>query len=57
MEMIDTVSPDQWRKMSGQQRIEFHRYWANRGIGSFRCLNCSFPTIHGQGRCEVCKDD
>jgi hypothetical protein len=52
---LDTVTPEEWREMSKRQRADFINSWARRGVVSFQCLGCSFPTAHGQSTCESCR--
>ena len=54
-EDLNSIKPEQWRQLSEVQKSTFLNSWARRGIASFRCLNCSYPTAHGQARCEACR--
>jgi hypothetical protein len=53
-ENLNTVKPEQWRELSDAQKSTFRNSWARRGIVSFCCLNCGYPTVHGQGMCVSC---
>ena len=54
-ETLNSVTPEQWRRATQKQREAFHRYWAERGVASFVCLTCGFPTVRGQASCEACE--
>lgn len=43
-----------WRRMSKSARTMWTAYWRAKGIVSFHCTKCSFPTATGQSGCEAC---
>ena len=52
---LDTVTPGEWRAASKAERDKFIVAWARKGLVSFCCLGCGFPTAHGQAECEACR--
>ena len=54
-ETLDTIKSEQWREMNAQQRRQFIDSWNRRGIASFCCIKCGYPTVHGQSGCEACE--
>ena len=52
---LDTVTAAEWRSASEKERREFIAGFLAKGIGSFCCLTCGFPTEHGQYCCESCE--
>jgi len=54
-EDFNTIKPEQWRQLSDMQKTIFTRSWNMRGVASFCCINCGYPTVHGQGMCEACR--
>lgn len=55
-ETLDTITPEQWRELLPAERTMFINSWHNKGVVSFRCMACGYPTAHGQSRCEACRD-
>ena len=53
-ETLDSIRPEQWRAMSAEDRQAFIQYWRERGMASYQCLTCGFPTSVGQVVCEAC---
>lgn len=54
---FNTITAAEWRGMTPEEREEFTMYWNRKGFASFQCLNCGFPTEHGQARCEACREE
>lgn len=52
---LSTVTPEEWRQATPDERIAFTSAWAKRGVGAFQCLTCGFPTHHGVSSCEACR--
>lgn len=52
---LDTVTAEEWRAATQDERRRFLQDWARRGVVSFVCLNCSFPSAHGVAFCEACR--
>lgn len=52
---IDDMTPEQWRTMTPEEHQEWWVSWTKKGVCSFCCLKCGFPTAYGQYGCDACK--
>jgi hypothetical protein len=54
---INQMTPKVWNAMSLIEQYEWRMFWNRKGILSFCCLSCGFPTSFGQSSCEACKPE
>lgn len=53
---LNTVTADEWRAATTDERDAFTDGQRRRGCVSMVCLTCGFPTVYGQASCEACRD-
>ena len=54
---INDMSAELWNSMSKEEHRAWNNFWRSKGIVSFCCLTCGFPTGTGQVGCIACKGD
>jgi len=54
---LDTVTPNEWRLASPEERHEFLWREQRKGFVCMTCTNCGYPTPVGQSRCDACWHD
>lgn len=52
---LDSVTASEWRVAEIGERQEFLDRWRKRGVISFVCHNCWFPSAWGRSFCEACR--
>ena len=52
---IDAMTPAEWNAMPPPDRRVWKMYWQSKGLISFRCLKCGYPTASGQVGCIACE--
>ena len=52
---LDSVTAEEWRTASSAEQKQFIERERKRGVVSFACLRCGFPTEHGCVGCEACR--
>jgi len=51
---INDMSVELWNSMSEEEHRAWNNFWRSKGIVSFCCLTCGFPTVTGQKGCVAC---
>src|SRR3990167_3982593 len=51
---LNTITASEWREATPLERHRFIESERRRGVVSFACLTCGFPTAHGVSSCESC---
>jgi hypothetical protein len=54
---LDTVTVDEWKAASKDERAAFNYHWSRQGIVSFGCLSCGYPSPRGVAFCEACSPE
>jgi len=51
---LDTVTANEWRISTVNERHDFIERERAKGIVSFVCIMCGFPTSRGMAGCDSC---